>query len=194
MSAALVANTWYRIDFALTIPASGNGMMSTWLNGTQFNNAISANYGNTAISSVQWGNLSAGGALTVWVDGIAINDSTGVNQNGVPPADSGKALILPAADSSRTGFTAGAGATTSLFDAVNNTPPVGVAVGSATNASQIKDVVSNTTDNYVATLQTPTVAGVPSGAVALVAQPVAVHRQQHRHPTHRAGSSRPAIP
>lgn len=53
-------------------------------------------------------------------------------------------ILLPTSDNSRGNWTGGAGGTTSLFDAINNQPPVGVAAGSDTNTSQIQNATNAT--------------------------------------------------
>jgi hypothetical protein len=107
------------------------------------------------------------------VDDVAVNYGTGATQNSWPGA--GQILLLkPTSDSARTGWTGGAGGTTNLWDAVNNTPPAGVAAASETNTSQIKDLVSSATNNYDATLTDYTTAGVPAGQPVTLVQSVIV--------------------
>lgn len=72
-------------------------------------------------------------------------------------------LLLPTADpGSLNSWTNGGGGTTSIFEGVNNIPPVGVAA--STNGTKIKNAASGSNLDYVATMQTYTAAGVPSGA------------------------------
>lgn len=147
LSAALTANTWHRVDLVLNVPASGNGTASLYLDGVAVTLNASQNFGNTAIGLAEAGLTFANAAQTCWVDDIAVNDSTGSNENSMP-GPGNVVLLKPVSDNARVGFTAGAGGTTSLFAGVSNFPPVGVIFASGTNTSQIKDTASNTTDHY----------------------------------------------
>lgn len=72
-------------------------------------------------------------------------------------------LLLPTGDpADRLGWTNGGGGTTSIFEGVNNIPPVGVAA--STDGTKIKHAATGTNRDYVATMQTYTDAGVPAGA------------------------------
>lgn len=112
----------------------------------------------------QWANAAS---QVCNYDDWAVNDTVAGTGQTAYPGPGAVAYLFPAADSSVTGYTNGAGTGTNLWDALNNTPPVGVATGSSTATSQIKDVVANTTDNYVATLQTYASQGV-AGNIAVV--------------------------
>lgn len=107
-------------------------------------------------------------------DDMAVNDDTGANQNSWCGA--GKVILLkPTADSARgANWTGGAGGTTNLFAAVDNTPPVGVVLASATNTSQIKNVAKDLVTVYDATLQTYTVGGIIASDIISLVQPIAV--------------------
>lgn len=94
------------------------------------------------------------------------------------PGDGAVVLSLPISDNNRGAWTAGAGATTSLFDAVNNLPPVGVAAASETNASQIKSATNSATDNCDLNMQSYTTAGVPGGATVQAVQAVVAHGEE----------------
>ena len=76
----------------------------------------------------------------------------------------GKDILLgPISDNAVTGWTAGAGGTTNLWNAASSIPPVGLAAASETNTSQIKDPATSATDNYDANMQTYTAGGVGAG-------------------------------
>lgn len=170
---AMVANTFSTFTLAVTVPSSGNSTVALYQDGTLVATSSTVALANTAITEMAIGCFASASAQTVWTDDIVMWDSSGTSFNTLTAAPhAGVVLSKPTADSSTTGFTEGAGGTGSLFDAVNNTPPVGVVLASATNTSQIKDATSNTTDNYVATCQTMTAAGVPSGATLLAAMAV----------------------
>lgn len=170
-TAQLALNTWYLIEVKVVLTTTTITTIEVRLNGVVLStNTVSH---ASADSHVFFGDQDGAGGATMYFDDYAINDSTGASQTSYP-GDGRVVVLLGTADSSRTGFTAGAGGTTSLDAAVNHVPPAGLVLASATNTSQIKDATSNTTDNYVATLQTPTAAGVPTGASVTLAQAIAV--------------------
>lgn len=104
----------------------------------------------------------------VWYDDLALNDDQGASQNSWP--GEGRVIhVKPASDNARVNWTGGAGGTTNLFDAVNNTPPIGQS-GAGTNLSQIRNPTSGATANYDANMQTYTAAGLPAGATVQLVQ------------------------
>ena len=168
-AATLTTGTWYRIELSLKV----NGTSATddtelLLDGVSVASSVGAvNITDAAMNSLRAGHATAPGAAgcTCFVDDVAVNDSTGTDQNSWPGEGSIVAL-RPASDSARAaGWLTGAGGTTNLFDAVDNVPPVGVAAPTAT--SQISNAVSTTTENYDAVTGTYTAAGV-TGTVKVV--------------------------
>lgn len=176
-SSPLSTGTWYRVEYKFSTDASAlpNGAYELLLDGTSI--ATDTVTGITAAASGSlgwgWGNtIFTGGpapdpSLVLYLDDIAINDNQGANQTSYPGA--GKVVLLsPVSDNARgTNWTAGAGGTSALWDAVNNEPPVGVVLASATNTSQIKNVAKDTTGNYDANLAAYSTA-VASGGGGLV--------------------------
>jgi hypothetical protein len=116
-------------------------------------------------------NVNPGANAVLYVDDLALNDSTGTAQNSW--CGEGRIVLLkPVADNARgVNWTAGGGATTNLWDAVNNTPPVGT-TSPGSNTSQVRNVVSDTTGNYDAQLQSYTAAGIPGGQLVTVVHPM----------------------
>lgn len=149
------------------VPTSGASQ--GWLDGVSIGTGTTGTTAATAMA-LQLGvsnNVSTHAVANIFFDNVALNDDQGASQNGLCGTLNRVVLLLPASDSSTTGFTAGAGGTTNLFNAVKNTPPVGVVLASGTNTSQIKDATSNTTDNYVALTQSYGAAGV-LGPIVLI--------------------------
>lgn len=152
--------TWYRIELLITMNGS-NQIAATEL---QLDGVSVASTSGLALAgtSINWrtGWLEAPGANKVCnVDDVAINDSTGAANNSW--AGSGKVILMrPVSDNNRGAFTGGAGGTTNLFDAVNNTPPVGVAEASATNTSQIKNRTTTNPTNCDLNLNSYTTEGI----------------------------------
>ena len=90
-------------------------------------------------------------------------------------APSKVALLLPISDNARaTLWTGGTGGTTNLYDAVNNTPPVGSATESDTTQIEHAGGAAGSTDAYDANLTTYSTAGVGSGDTVLAAQALIV--------------------
>ena len=83
-------------------------------------------------------------------------------------------LALPISDNTRTGVTGGAGGTTNLWDAVNNTPPAGVASASETDLTNIRYPAS-TTEDYIANLETYTTLGIATGDTVLAVRSIVRH-------------------
>lgn len=167
-SVALSANTYYRIELEWRVEAAGTGVAGLYLDGSLIARSTSATVGNAAFTELNLG--SANLATSTWtglLDDVALNDDTGADQNTLPGP--GKIVLLkPISDNARTGFTGGAGGTTSLFDAVNNYPPIGAATP-GTNLTQIGSATNNATDSYSANVTTYTTAGVGASDVVTVA-------------------------
>jgi hypothetical protein len=106
------------------------------------------------------------------------------------------ALLLPISDNARaTLWTGGSGGTTNLYDAVNNTPPIGTAT--ETNLTQIEHAGGSggTTDAYDANMTTYTTAGVGASDTVLALQGIVVWGEDVATGTKRlsySGVSNPA--
>jgi hypothetical protein len=144
----------YLYDFKVLVPAAGNSTVAVQIR----NEAGEVKYesgdksivfGNTKPTFFEAGHKGGDTAVAVYVSHLLLNDSTGSDETSWAGYQK-VSLLKPKSDSSRAGFTTGAGGTTNLFAAVDNYPPVGVANGSKTAESQIYSAVSNTTDFYEA--------------------------------------------
>jgi hypothetical protein len=165
-SAAISTGFWYRLEMrALRASTTSVTNVEALVDGVSLGSAVLALTATSGTGLFRLGWVAAPGANKVLnVDDCAVNDAGSTNQVGYPGA--GNILpLLPVSDNARgTNWVAGAGGTSNLFDALDNTPPVGLALASATNTSQIKNVTSDTTGNYDANLTDYTTAGVPSTA------------------------------
>lgn len=86
-----------------------------------------------------------------------------VRDSAAYPGDGKVVLLLPISDNARsTQWTAGAGGTTNLWDAVNNRPPTGTAAATETNTSQIKHA-GGATGSYDANMTAYSTAGIAAG-------------------------------
>lgn len=170
----LALATWYRVELKLkvAVAAGADDTVELRVDGATVASST-ATVGTTGPTSVTFGGgpIGTGTAGDFRVDDMALNDSTGGAQTTW--CGEGRVLLLkPTADSARVGFTGGGAGTTNLWDAVNNTPPVGAA-SPGTNASQIGDATNNATDTYDASVQSYAAAGVqPPDTVTLV-EPIA---------------------
>jgi hypothetical protein len=170
-SAVLAAATPHRFTLHYRAPSvSGPGTAGLWVmpaRGTEVEVVAQGTTltGNTsAVTAPGRFDLyvTANNGITVLFDDVILNDGTGTAENA-RPTDERHVLLRPVSDSARVGFTGGAGATTNLFDAVDNTPPVGVSEATATATSQIKDLTTSTTDTYDAQLAAFTAALTAGG-------------------------------
>lgn len=176
-SSAVLSNaTYYRVELSQTMntAAGSDDSGAAYLEGVQFASETNVARGNFMANSfdIGTGDSVAAGGVTWLYDDLAINDSTGAAQNGLP--GSGKVVLLrPVTPDNARGanWVGGAGGTTNLFDAQDNTPPVGVALASATNTSQIKNVTKDTTGNYDANMTTYTTAGIVANDTIKVVHP-----------------------
>lgn len=161
-------NAWHCVEFAMNSGATANtGSLEFWYDGVQYAKvsgidlAATINTFNAPRMLLLLLPIGASGTGFIYIDDLAVNDTTGTAQNGRPGY--GAVAYLPAvADSSNTGWVNGTGGATSLFSSVSSPPPRGVALASATATSQIKSVNANATDTYTATLSSYSAAGIPS--------------------------------
>jgi len=178
-SAATIAAdgvTWYRIELSVTFSAAGNESYELQLDGVTVASGSSALTSTTTgwVYSIGFG-AAPGNTCNQWIDDYAINDSTGTDQNSWC-GDGKVVLCVPTGGTQSGSWTGGAGGTTNLWDAVNNTPPIGTA--SETDLTQIESVDSsgdNTTDEYRAVLTTYADAGVGASDTITVVQALVDH-------------------
>lgn len=169
-------NQWYCFEIAMGIAAGSNDTLEGRVDGVSFAAAGSLNISDTqANSNATIGFVQAPGtSKTMYVDDVAVNDSSGSAQNSW--CGPGKqVLLIPISDNARdTLWTGGAGGTSNLFDAVNNLPPTGTA--SETDSTQIEHAggAAGSTDRYDANLTTYLTAGMRAGDKFLVGRGVIV--------------------
>jgi hypothetical protein len=163
-TATITTNTWYRVEVSVVTNASNLAASCTLrLDGVQ---VATGNFATPTAVTLgydlgDYHGLAASNALTLTVDDLALNDSTGAAQN-TWAGDGKVVLLLPASDNAKgTGWTNDAATTTNLFDAVNNAPPVGIAdTTSGSGLHQIRNATSNANVNYDANLTTYSAAGI----------------------------------
>lgn len=99
---------------------------------------------------------------TLKLDDVAVNDDQGsVNNTWCGPGS--VVLMKPSSDQQIGTWTGGAAGTTNLWDAVNNTPPIGVAAETDLTSIETGDSSpDNATDEYRGNCGTYLAAGVPA--------------------------------
>lgn len=167
-------DTYYCIELHCKTAAGANDTAGLRLNQIEVASASGLSLSDADTYGTQYGWLDPPGASkTIYMDDGAFNDDTGALQNSYPGA--GRTYYLPPLSDNARGanWVAGAGATTNLFDAVDAGTPAGVAVGSATNTSQIKNTnTADVTGNYDANMQSYDAAGIPAGDRIVLVQSV----------------------
>jgi hypothetical protein len=174
-AATCVAGTWYRVELHMEIGVGAVDAAELRLDGATVASEAGANRLDNWSVFFWYGWATAPGVnADILIDDIALNDSTGTTQN-TWPGDGKAVLLTPVSDNARAAlWTAGAGGTTNLYDAVDNIPPAGLAT--ETNTSQIEHAggAAGSTDEYRANMSTYAAAGIgPNDDIVLV-QPIFV--------------------
>lgn len=181
----LTTGTWYMVEAQMTYDIVNVTSRKTTVTDIRINGVSQGLTTNATLSNATPGTATGrtldflvgysyqppGASKVINIDDGAINDNTGASQNSWP--GSGKVVLLkPISDNARgANWTGGAGGTTNLFDAVDNTPPVGISTaGAPTNTSQIKNIAKDTTGNYDANMTTYTSAGIVASDTINVVQ------------------------
>ena len=168
-TAVLALNTWHMIELSAKVGTGATDDIALRVNGIIIASATGITMSDTNIGQVRFGWIGAPGTNRILdVDDVAMNDSTGTEQNSWPGA--AKIVFLrPISDAQVGSWVAGASTTVDLWNAIDNIPPVGVAApGTAT--SQINSSTVNGAAGYRANLQSYDAAGIPSTATIRVLQ------------------------
>lgn len=178
-SAILSTGVWYRVEIWATsgnLGSPGNGELR--LDGvTVASGTSTATVTDLATIYIGWYS-SPGTNKVLYVDDVAINNSLGTSQN-TWPGDGSEVFLRAISDAQVGSWAAGAGGTTNLWDAVDNTPPTGSA--SPTNTSQIGSVDTtgnNATDEYRVNLETYASKGIQAGDTITLVQAVIMHGER----------------
>lgn len=167
------SNAWYRLEWVRGTDAINPGDTLMRIDGVDVTTSSTVTAGTILVGVVPGLGCSdsVAATYTAYFDDCCQDDATW-------PGDGAVVLSLPISDNARGGWTGGASGTTNLFDAVNNTPPIGKAAASETNLTQTKNAVSSATDNCDFNMQSYTTAGVPSGATVNAVQAVVAHGEE----------------
>lgn len=163
--------TWYVLEIRVK-PTSGADEIEGWVNGIQLASG-SASFMTAApvalVMGCEMDSRSADVEPDYHFDDLAVNDDTGADPNTNRRLGDGTVTLLkPVSDNARgANWFAGAGGTTNLYAAVDNTPPVGKAVATPpTDITQIYNssaYAGTAADLYDANMDDYTNAGVPAG-------------------------------
>lgn len=155
------------------IEVDSNGTSRTlYVDGVQWI-AVTGITAAAAQTTFQLGSLVAI-TYNVFFDDLAVFDATiGAPATG---ANNIVALLLPTAGTNAGGWTDGAGGTGDIHGSVDNIPPVGVLASTA--AAKIKNATSTTTGDYVATMQSYLVGGIPAGSIINAVQAICSHGEE----------------
>lgn len=195
---AVPLNEWHRIEFKVTYAITANTSRACTVNDVQLDGAsLGLTVSHTVTTATPqtsasgliletgWiknsnigGPVGPGASKIIYVDDVALNDDQGASQNSYP-GEGRIGFLLPTSDSARGVWTGGAGGTTNLFDALNNTPPAGLAAASETNTSQIKSAGSGSSsyDANMGAYTDPVTSGglgIPPGSTIAVVQLITV--------------------
>lgn len=173
---SVTTGQWYRIEVQMTGSTGGNVILdSARLDGVDIGaSALVIGTGAAFNSGASAGWHSAPGAnLIMYVDDMAWNDNSGANQNTWP--GSGKVVLLKPLSLNANGgsWTDDAAASTSaaLTNAIDNTPPKGIADTTAGGGDhQVRNAAANT--NLDMNLATYSSAGITAADTINVLQPM----------------------
>lgn len=171
-SSALSLNTWYRVELSLLFQSAANDTAELRLDGSTVATITEAFTTTLTSADFSIGWITAPGtSIVMYMDDLAINDSTGANQN-TWPGDGKIVLLKPTADSAvGSGWTDSAASATGLSASVDNEPPTGIADTTANGGHQIRNA-SSATASYDAILTSYSAAGIGGADVIKVLTPL----------------------
>lgn len=174
----VTTNVWYMFEISITLGTGSIDAAEGRIDGLSIGSVSSVSIGDGPTVEMRMGKnadqSNTSSTANVWIDDVALNDSSGASQNTFPGP--GKVvLLLPTADSSfGAGWTLGTGTgITNGFDSINNTPPLGVAdlaVGS--DPKQIRNASANANVNFDTNMTTYRAAGISNYDIIRVVSPV----------------------
>jgi hypothetical protein len=173
----LSANTYYWVEVYFKSNTSGNGSIELRVNGASITTA-SPNMGQQPPISWRRGGIVSPG-VTVRIDDEVCNDDTGGTFDSWS-GDTHISLLKPISpDVQRSaGWLGGAAGTTNLYQALDNTPPVGDVPANSTDTTQIENAVGVlTNETFEATLAKYTDSLASGGAGMAATDRVVAVRQ-----------------
>ena len=168
-SAALNLDQWYVFEWYMQINAAAgvNDALTFKIDGTQVYTTSGSDMGATVSTNFDFGTSTAVTGLKYYIDDIAVNDTTGADQNSYPGLGRIE-LLKPMADTAvGTNWVRGDNTSGSMFQAVDTVPGAGLAAG--TSSSQVRNAVA-TASNLDIACESYDEAGIPSGDSIVLAR------------------------
>ncbi len=170
LSSALSTGTWYRLEVAWQPKnAGGSQQIQVRLEGSAIVEAT-GNIGSGTHGQIIVGDSQNTETPNFYFDDVALNDSSGSNQNSWP-GDGAIILLKPVGDNNVSGWSTGSGGDANWYDSHDNTPPIGVS--SPGTQTQTKTTAANTTDFVQHNCASYTAAGIPAGNAITLLQGIA---------------------
>ncbi|HEX5561803.1 MAG TPA: hypothetical protein VFX52_09180 [Nocardioidaceae bacterium] len=160
-SPALALGRWYRVELDYTdvsnggVLAAGTAPFKGYLDGVQFADAMCSNI--TGFSRIRMG-VQLAATTDIFIDDVAVNDTTGTVQNGLP-GPGNVVHLRPNAAGDANGWATAVGGTAGAannWTRVSERPP-----DDATSYNQTSATGTTTTDDF--NIESPTAAGIGSG-------------------------------
>ncbi len=166
-----VDGLWHRVEWDNGWN-TGTKDSRVFVDGTQWLTKTTSASGSPVAGNFRIGGSTAA-TTELLFDDIVFHDGP---LNGARATNYSIVLLKSVSDNARgANWTGGAGGTTSLFDALNNTPPIGVGAASDTDLTQIKNPVKDATGNYDANCTSYTTAGIGAGDTIEAVQSIVNH-------------------
>lgn len=151
-SATITTGGYRMIELAVKIAAGAADQAILRVEGAEIQNSSGLSLSDVVPDSIAAGILYSTGSVPdtgqswdVYLDDVAINDSSGADQNTFPGP--GKVLcLLPELDGVVGSWTKGAGGVGNLWDAVNNAPPIVLAdLAGGSDSTQVREAAALST-------------------------------------------------
>lgn len=173
-SSTITTGVWYRLELFSSIGSGSVDAATFRLDGVEIASATGLNISDSASSQIRcgWSGTAPGANKIAHFDDFAMNNTSGGSENSWPGM--GKIVLLkPISDNNVTNWTGGIGGTSNLYEAVNNTPPIGTSV--ETDSTQIESASNSGTASYSANLETYTTGGIVSTNTIRLIHPLVDH-------------------
>lgn len=178
-AATVAAGAYFVLEFSIKVDTANaaNAFTELRLNGTSVASGSGIGNATTVPQTCRVGAVAQSGAaiatvVPVYVDDIILNDSTGANENSWPGSQ--KVVLLKPISLNTNGgsWTDSAAATTSaaLTDAIDNTPPTGIADTTASAGHQDRNAAANSSLDM--NLTTYTTGGIGASDTVNAVEPM----------------------
>ena len=144
----LSTGRWYKVQIKLGITSSTAGTAQLKVDGTNIDSSpVSITFPTAGEADPNFISIDSGiGGADFYIDNLVLDSVAGSTPTDLNDDGLVVALLLPISDYDIDDWTGGAGGTTNLYDAVNNTPPTGT--DTETDLTQIECAVKNSQAVY----------------------------------------------